>query len=172
MIPREVENDTMLKFLLKMPLSQEIDGVVVPKGLPLMIDLCPFYVFEAQDEQSLSRADAANCLGDLVQQVVSVLQRMHDLGWAHLDVRLPNVYFTRDGHVRLIDLDQVHHVSDVSVDEYSDSFLYQWESEPRPITDLDWRQLRVLIYCVQYHTSSIDIHKLHLRENDHHLSAL
>ena len=129
----------MSKFLFKLPPSQEIDGIVVPKGSLLMIDLCPFYVFEAQDKQPLCRADAANCLGDLVQQVVSALQRMHDLGWAHLDVRQPNICFTRDGNIRLIDLNRVHHVSEVSVDEYCDSFLYQREElEPRPMTDLDW----------------------------------
>ena len=29
-----------------------------------------------------------------------------------------------------------------------------------------------MIYYAQCHTSRIDIHKLHLRENNHHLSAL
>ena len=166
MIPRVVERDTMSAFLFSLPPSRKIDGVVVPTGFPLMIQpRCSFFVFEAQDEQPLSRADAASCIGDLVEQVVVVLQRLHDLGWAHLDVRLPNICFTRDGNVRLIDLDRVHSVSEFFVDEYSGSFLYQ-RRLGRPVADLDWRQLGVLIYCALCHSSSIQIHKL--KENDRH----
>ena len=171
MIPRLVESYRMSTFLFSLPRSGEIDGVVVPTGFPLMIEGCSFFVFEAQDEQPLSRADAASCLGDLVQQVVLVLQRLHGLGWAHLDVRLPNICFTRDGNVRLIDLDRVHHVSEINVDKYSGSFLYQLRLG-RPVADLDWRQLGVLIYCALCHSSSIQIHKLHLKENDHHQNEL
>lgn len=53
-----------------------------------------FILVNVQDEPPLTRVDASNCLGGLVQQVAAVLKRMHELGWAHLDVQLPNICFT------------------------------------------------------------------------------
>ena len=61
------------------------------------------FVFEAQDEPFLSRGDAPQCIVDLVQQLVLVLEGMHALGWVLLDVGLLNICFMRGGSEGLID---------------------------------------------------------------------
>ena len=76
-----------------------VDTVRVPRG-------CTVSRFKKQQEQPLSKALAKLCIRDLVRQVVHALQELHELGFAHLDVRLPNICFTHDGEVRLIDFDR------------------------------------------------------------------
>ena len=76
-----------------------VDTVCVPRG-------CTVFMFKKQQEQPLSKALAKLCLGDFVRQAVCALKELHELGFAHLDVRLPNVCFTHDGEVRLIDFDR------------------------------------------------------------------
>ena len=167
-LPRVEERDRMTRFIGKAsmkPLSAT-EGIVLPTSH--LYKNLEFFLFDAQDEPPLTRDDAANCLGDLVQQVAAVLERMHELGWAHLDVRLPNICFTQDGCVRLIDLDRVHHLYDDCLDEYRGSFLYQLPDDV-PITGVDWRQLGVLIYSVLHRTENPDIHKL---GDGHHVEKL
>ena len=144
-LPREEEELRMRKFIDSASPSV-IEGIVMPTRWYYKGSLC-FYEFDTQDEPPLNREDAAKCLGDLVKQLVSILERIHKLGWAHLDIHLPNICFTRGGQIRLIDLDRVHSKYDICLDEYHHSFLYQI---PRsiPITGVDWRQLGVLIYSV------------------------
>ena len=143
-----------------------IEGIAMPTRWYYEGSLC-FYEFDTQDEPPLNREDAASCLGDLVKQLVSILERIHKLGWAHLDIHLPNICFTQEGQVRLIDLDRVHSKCDICLDEYHHSFLYQI---PRsiPITGVDWRQLGVLIYSVLRRAENPVRHGLgcshHLRE--------
>ena len=167
-LPRVEERDRMTRFIGKASLKplSATEGIVLPTS-HLHKNL-QFFLFDAQDEAPLTRDDAANCLGDLVQQVAAVLERMHKLEWAHLDVRLSNICFTQDGHVRLIDLDRVHHLYDNCLDEYRGSFLYQLPYDV-PITGVDWRQLGVLIYSVLHRTENPDIHKL---GDGHHVEKL
>ena len=167
-LPRGEEEMRLTRFISKAssePLSAT-EGIVLPTSH--LYKNLEFFLFDAQDEPPLTRDDAANCLGDLVQQVAAVLERMHELEWAHLDVRLPNICFTQDGHVRLIDLDRVHHLYDVCLDEYRGSFLYQLPDDV-PITGVDWRQLGVLIYSVLHRAENPDIHKL---GDSHHVEKL
>ena len=167
-LPRVEERDRMTKFISKASLKplSATEGIVLPTSH--LYKNLEFFLFDAQDEPPLTRDDAANCLSDLVQQVAAVLERMHKLEWAHLDVRLPNICFTQDGCVRLIDLDQVHHLYDDCLDEYCGSFLYQLPDDV-PITGVDWRQLGVLIYSVLHRAENPDIHKL---GDGHHVEKL
>lgn len=156
-LPREEEELRMRKFIETASLSST-EGIVMPTHWYYERSLC-FYEFDAQDEPPLNRDDAANCLGDLVKQLVSIVDSMHKLGWAHLDIHLSNICFTREGQVRLIDLDRVHSKSDICLDEYHHSFLYQIP-QSIPITGVDWRQLGVLIYSVLHHAENPPRHKL------------
>ena len=164
-LPREEEELRMRKFLDSVSPSA-IEGIVMPTRWHYEGSLC-FYEFDTQDEPPLNREDAASCLGDLVKQLVSILERIHKLGWAHFDIHLPNICFTREGQIRLIDLDRVHSKCDICLDEYHHSFLYQI---PRSIsiTGVDWRQLGVLIYSVLHRAENPVRHRLgcshHLRE--------
>ena len=165
-LPREEEELRMRKFIETASRSAT-EGIVMPTCWYYEGSLC-FYEFDAQDEPPLNRDDAANCLGDLVKQLVSILERMHKLGWAHLDIHLSNICFTREGQVKLIDLDRVHSKGDICLDEYHHSFLYQ-VPQSIPITGVDWRQLGVLIYSVLHRAENPDRHKL---GSSHHLSKL
>ena len=156
-LPREEEELRMRKFIDTASLSAT-EGIVMPTHWYYEGSLC-LYEFDAQDEPPLNRDDAANCLGDLVKQLVSILERMHKLGWAHLDIHLSSICFTREGQVKLIDLDRVHSKGDSCLDEYQHSFLYQ-VPQSIPITGVDWRQLGVLIYSVLHRAENPDRHKL------------
>lgn len=165
-LPREEEELRMRKFI-ETASPSATEGIVMPTRWYYEGSLC-LYEFDAQDEPPLNRDDAANCLGDLVKQLVSILERMHKLGWAHLDIHLSNICFTREGQVKLIDLDRVHSKGDICLDEYHHSFLYQIP-QSIPITGVDWRQLGVLIYSVLHRAENPDRHKLGC---SHHLSKL
>lgn len=57
--------------------------------------------------QPLSRSNANKCLTSLIDQVRRSLEELHNQhSIAHMDVRLPNICFTRSFTVKLNDLDQ------------------------------------------------------------------
>lgn len=53
-----------------------------------------FYKF-AKAIPLLSKTEAKECLSDLVTKTATALQELHSLGFAHLDVRLPNICFIK-----------------------------------------------------------------------------
>ena len=67
-----------------------------------------FYMFERQ-MSPLTKFEAKECLCDLLTQAI---------GYAHLDVRLPNICFSINHNVKLIDLDQVVSIRSGSVGSY------------------------------------------------------
>jgi len=112
----------------------------------------------------LIRDEAKCCLIDLIQQIKSALLELHGyIGFpiAHMDLRLPNVCFTNDYSVTLIDLDRCEPADQPQRARYtySKSDMYmcsmEWEN-----SQLDWRALGLMICYVldehlqpdQYHT--------------------
>ena len=70
-----------------------------------------FYSFPAQ-LPPLSTAEVSMCLIDFMVRTALALQELHGFGYAHLDVRIPNICFSKEKNaegeyydVKLIDLD-------------------------------------------------------------------
>ena len=149
-LPRTSEDMQMRNFVTVVSAIQRVErpeSIVMPTDQLVYDHRLMFFVFDAQDEHPLNHDEAKECIGDLVDQVVTALKQLHGIRWAHLDVRLPNICFTRNGNVRLIDLDRVNHKK-ADLTEYGKSFFYEIP-ENGSVIDVDWRQLGLLIYYVQ-----------------------
>lgn len=85
-----------------------------------------FFVFEELLPPLLTN-DAKSCIVDLSKQVRTALQIMHSYGFAHLDVRLPNICYRRTGDDYipvLIDYERVRECGLFSAGRYVKSDLY------------------------------------------------
>lgn len=69
----------------------------------------------------LSKEEVKECMFDLISQVMNALCELHKLGYAHLDVCLPNICFTLDGIVEVVDFDHTLPASDPPPMEYQSS---------------------------------------------------
>ena len=97
----------------------------------------------------LIRDEAKRCLIDLIQQIKSAMLELHGyIGFptAHMDLHLPNVCFTNDYSVTLIDLDWCEPANQPQRARYiySKSDMYtcsmKWKN-----SQLDWRALGLMI---------------------------
>ena len=97
----------------------------------------------------LTYDEVKKCLPDFLKKTATALQELHACGFAHLDVRLPNICFAQEDHnrffVKLIDLDRcsrIHFTEDLS---YGDCEMYTYPPTEQPsTTQLDWKQLGLL----------------------------
>jgi len=75
------------------------------------LDGYPYLLMEYVEASNLKElADAgdevfAQYIGNILVDVAEALEHMHDCGYMHLDFKPANVLMTRNGNVRLIDLD-------------------------------------------------------------------
>ena len=80
----------------------------------------------------LNHTRVRKCLEDFVVKTATALIELHGFGYAHLDVRLPNISFKVDDHgeyyVKLIDLDRCREI------ESGDSLSYEGEMYRFPST--------------------------------------
>ena len=141
-IPRMVLADTLSE------LKQNIKGK--PRHLVLSSSLVwgpRFYSFPAQ-LPPLSTAEVSMCLIDFMVRTALALQELHGFGYAHLDVRIPNICFSKEKNaegeydVKLIDLDRCVDVTDGNVGDYIGEMyriLPDWTADK-----LDWKQLGLL----------------------------
>ena len=88
------------------------------------------------------------CLIDFMVRTASALQELHGFGYAHLDVRIPNICFSQEKNaegecdVKLIDLDRCVVVATLDVSGYVGEMykiLPGWTTNK-----LDWKQLGLL----------------------------
>ena len=121
----------------------------------------PVFVSDKLPEPPLSKQEAIECLFDLISQVADALHELHDLGYAHLDVRLPNICFTRDGMVKLIDFDRILPSSYPPPMEFQSSFMYCCHID-NCCEDLDWKQLGLMVYSILHP----EIHQTDIKEKD------
>ena len=106
-----------------------------------------FFSFPAQ-LPPLSRVEVSVCLIDFMVKTASALQELHGFGYAHLDVRVPNICFSQEKNTegeydaKLIDLDRCVDVAAWDVSGYVGE-LYRcpqhWNTDK-----LDWKQLGLL----------------------------
>ena len=87
------------------------------------------------------------CIPDFLEKTATALEELHGLGFAHLDVRLPNICFAlHDGHyiVKLIDLDRCYPSSVKRGLGYGKAEMYQYPYGAQSVVQLDWKQLGLL----------------------------
>ena len=73
----------------------------------ILPQLTSVFQFVRLPHKPLRRSEALKCLGQLMSQTLAALDELHNLGYVHCDVRLPNICFNLLGEVRLIDLDRI-----------------------------------------------------------------
>ena len=105
----------------------------------------PFVVFPAMKYQ-LTKDVAMQCLPHLADGIREGLDKLHGLGLAHLDVRLPNVCVGDDYEVKLIDFDRSSHSNDVK--KYGGQFMYKYETKQMIVQHLDWKQFGLLLFTL------------------------
>ena len=145
--PKSEVRETL--FSLCMLLGKDKDSLlssnlILPHDTMLIRELV-FFVFHAVKYNNLSKAIAKTCLGELAGGIVEGLKTLHDLGFAHLDVRLPNVCVSADFEVKLINFDRATKVKSY---ENADFFMYTLEQDGKSSNDLDWKQLGLLLFTL------------------------
>ena len=102
--------------------------------------------------------DAASCLPTLIEGVILAIESLHAAGYAHLDIRLPNICFRADGTAVLIDLDNYEDSSlRANFILRNNSVMYNYHSrKPEPkvplarfpeqwtVKNIDFRQLGII----------------------------
>ena len=105
----------------------------------------PFYRYPAQ-LPPLPKDEVAQCLFDYMTMTAIALSELHDNGVAHLDVRIPNICFTKDYDgkymVKLIDLDRCKYVTATTGSSYEGEMYRAPDSWT--CKQLDWKQLGLL----------------------------
>ena len=122
------------------------------------------FKYQAVHYSPLLRSEAQKCLLDLVRGIYSALTELHDAELCHLDVRLENICFTEEFHLKLIDLDRSRRTNG-NMDFY-DSCMYD---PTMSMEGNDWRQLACLILWVVSNGAGKDYHKLDLRNITHEI---
>ena len=83
-----------------------------------------FMKYEKVTHCPLTVDEASKCLKALVQQLHEAIQAFHDEGWAHADIRLPNVCFDASYRPILIDLDRSVQKHQRVAAKYGNSCMY------------------------------------------------
>ena len=104
---------------------------------------------------------------------------MHEYGFAHLDVRIPNICFSRelnlDGEydVKLVDLDRSKSVSAIVMECYPGE-MYRKSQHNWTTDKLDWKQLGLLAAKIvtKYKLSDVNIIGSDLVFGDQYLREL
>ena len=105
-----------------------------------------FYKYPAQIAP-LHKREVAQCLYEFMMQTATALEELHDLGFAHLDVRIPNICFAQIGGkyiVKLIDLDRCSQNCYKDLSGYSGEMYRPSTSSPWRPCRYDWKQLGLL----------------------------
>ena len=93
----------------------------------------------------LSEDEAVSCLSDLVPKIKAALDELHSCGFAHNDVRLPNICFSDSCEPVFIDLDESSSAKDNVLD--ANSCMYRkppglqpklWRAELSDLVQLGW----------------------------------
>ena len=80
--------------------------IISPKTINVDIHFL-FYKYAKVKFSPLNVKDASKCLNDLVKSIKAALDELHALGFAHNDIRLPNICFDGEYQAILIDIDWI-----------------------------------------------------------------
>ena len=73
-------------------LRQEKAKFILPYSNEVWLSDMRLFAFPAQ-MSPLKRKEVGECLGDFLTRTADALEELHSLGFAHLDVRIPNICF-------------------------------------------------------------------------------
>ena len=115
-----------------------------------------FFVFEGLLPPK-SRQSAKACLVPLLDSVKVAIDELHQNDIAHLDIRLPNICFRKDGTAVLIDLERCKNtISSVWIKE-SSSCMYREEYSQEQIDHL---QVYWMAFWILSHPTDLDYHNM------------
>ena len=115
-----------------------------------------FFVFEGLLPPK-SRQNAKACLVPLLDSVKVAIDELHQNDIAHLDIRLPNICFRKDGTAVLIDLERCKNtISSVWIKE-SSSCMYREEYSQEQIDHL---QVYWMAFWILSHPTDLDYHNM------------
>ena len=115
-----------------------------------------FFVFEGLLPPK-SRQNAKACLVPLLDSVKVAIDELHQNDIAHLDIRLPNICFRKDGTAVLIDLERCKNtISSVWIEE-SSSCMYREEYSQEQIDHL---QVYWMAFWILSHPTDLDYHNM------------
>ena len=103
----------------------------------------PFYKYKTMPYDPLSCTEARLCLCDFIQEVSQAISVLHGIGFAHQDIRLPNICFSCDFHPVLIDLDRVCLIDSLPCRCDGVMFKNEFTAEKN-----DWMQLGLVIMWI------------------------
>lgn len=118
-----------------------------------------FYKFPAH-LPPLHKHEVEKCLLDFMTRTATALEELHGIGFAHLDVRVPNICFAKEGSkyiVKLIDLDRCRGDTADNLYGYTGE-MYRRQKGWRS-SQYDWKQLGLLAAAIIFKCSHEDIVK-------------
>ena len=117
-----------------------------------------FYVFKKLIDPLELEIIKRNCLRCFAISLFQAIVELHTHGYAHQDIRLPNICFdfdTEECYVILIDLDQANRVNFTPVFR-GNSYMYI--DTLNTSGEIDWRQYALLITTIHNGSSDNDYH--------------
>ena len=118
---------------------------------PVLLHERNFFLYEKVPHDPLSISEAAVCLFSFVKEVAKAIEALHQRGFAHQDLRLENICFSKENEPVLIDLDwmcTVHHKP-----EFFNNSMYKVDFSAE---QNDWLQLGLIISWVTHDHGHID----------------
>ena len=114
---------------------------------------CPFqqatlFKYEKVHYSPLEVKDASKVLQTLSEKIKAALDELHEQGFMHCDVRLPNICFNEQLDAVLIDVDRACRTNDVTWYGVVDSCMYKVPRGARDTFCLDFMQLGWLLAWV------------------------
>lgn len=120
-----------------------------------IVEKVSFFAFPAQ-LPPLTKDNIKVCLSDFMTMTATALIELHEFGFAHLDVRIPNICFAQNQNgndyiVKLIDLDRAESDDDVDVSGYIGEM---YTTHPNwSASQYDWKQLGLLAAEIIFDTT-------------------
>ena len=149
LIPRLVESHAVLKLHSVLNYSNPIH-ITLHCQIDVIGDVA-FFAFPAQFPP-LTEDEVKKCLCDFMLMTATALEELHNFGFAHLDVRIPNICFAQNGNeyiLKLIDLDRSIKDKVVDVSGYNrEMYKTGWSASQMIGSSLVYLQLRSYL---EYH---------------------
>ena len=153
-MPRDQEARYLLGLIVEANETREVARhmLVLPTRVKIVLTHSVF-VYQRQPHHPLSKNEAKRCLYELIMQTKEALDQLHEIGFAHLDVRLPNICFDCDGTLKLIDFDRTRPNGTLPSIGYSNAFMYQLPNDAvtgasLAVQDLDFKQLGLMAFSI------------------------
>ena len=176
-VPRLTERENINLLNLTVSLGQHNLHHVTVYTTAGIIGSQTFFCYPAQ-LPPLRTDEVGLCLRDFMTRTAAALEELHGLGFAHLDVRVPNICFAHERKkntyiVKLIDLDRCvrtqegEDLSGFTGEMYRRPPLEKWKS-----TQFDWKQLGLLAAAIIFGLNHEDIVTNHKVREDQCLNQL